>query len=531
MSYEMKRGFLRIGISDLKAHFGNPLGKDGGKALEVLSEALAFGEMNKTWRFWACCNCGERFPDAESYMQHVVHEHMGNLLPKIQSAVPQSVDGDWAEMLLSCPWKPFDLTASVRMLEDRLKPENSEFSARENHEEQIEDCPREEGLCTDKTWEKNDLAAGCNVTDEILSVECKTCNENEGSMVYTVPSNWPSSDDTERAELLGKICSFFEMLLRHKYLATSHLHKVIQFTMEELQGLVPGSQLLSCGLDKTPLCICFLGASQLRKIIKFLQDVSHSCGLGRYPEKSSPEDAVGCCQASDFEDKIMLNEDASAFLLDENLLPCGSMVDDVVSKRTGPEMGVQSGHSLFAWIYAGPTIGEQLKIWSKIREERAQEAMEALNMLEKELRQLQNICDRKFDVLAYEEALQGVEELCLEESKKRENATDFSCCSFDSVLQKRRDELVEGENEVMFVSNRLELDAISSILKEVENLDVNQFGFGQTYYGVASHLRDLEGGETDWNSNDCLHQLDSCVEIAIQRQKEHLSTEVGHYCF
>ena len=134
MSYEMKRGLLRIGVTDLKAHFSNLSGKDGGKASEFFSEALSFGEMNKTWRFWACCNCGERLSDAESYMQHVVQEHMGNLVPKIQSAVPQSVDGDWAEMLLSCLWTPFDLTASVRMLEDRLKPEDSEFCAGENHD-------------------------------------------------------------------------------------------------------------------------------------------------------------------------------------------------------------------------------------------------------------------------------------------------------------------------------------------------------------------------------------------------------------
>lgn len=115
----------------------------------------------------------------------------------------------------------------------------------------------------------------------------------------------------------------------------------------------------------------------------------------------------------------------------------------------------------------------------------------------------------------------------MEESKKREHVTEFSHCSYGAILRKRRDELVEGENEVMFLSNRLEIEVISNILKEAENINVNQFGFDESYGGVTSHLCDLEAGEDDWKSKDYLHQMDTCIEIAIQRQKEHITLELS----
>ncbi|KAK8690672.1 hypothetical protein V6N13_074203 [Hibiscus sabdariffa] len=109
----MKKDLLRIRISDLKAYFG--LLKDG-LASEVLLEALAFAEVNKTWKFWVCCRCSEKFVDSESHMQNVVQEYMGNLIPKMQSILPQSVDNEWIEMLLNCSWDPLDISAVVKMI-------------------------------------------------------------------------------------------------------------------------------------------------------------------------------------------------------------------------------------------------------------------------------------------------------------------------------------------------------------------------------------------------------------------------------
>ncbi|GMH16830.1 hypothetical protein Nepgr_018671 [Nepenthes gracilis] len=540
VSYETKRDLLNIRVSDLRAHLSSS--KDG-LACEVLSEALSFAEANKSWKFWACCRCGERFADSESHMQHVVQEHMGNLLPKMQSVLPQNVDGEWVEMLRSCSWKPIDLAASVRMLDNQSKSSNSSFPDKFNEENHMEESKDiwSDSFCSDDAWEsfpeKKNMVSGCNgnpleskENDKGSETECKECDGRQSLKAYTLPNSWPLSDDIERGKLLEKINSIFQALTGHKFLAVSHLQKVIQFAMDELQGLASDSQLLKCGLDQTPLCICFLGASQLRKIIKFLKEVSHACGVDRYTEKISSDDASIRAQMPNLEEKIVLNEDSSCLLLDENLLPsdaiwnnAGSTTSSVVVSENGAQ---PSSDALLSWMYAGASTGEQLATWSRIREEKAQQGMEFLQMLEKEFGHLQGLCDRKYEQLGYEEALQGLEELFLEKSK-RENVNEFAHGSYETVLRKRREELIERENDVMFISNRFELEAISNVLKEAENLNVNQYGYEETYGGMTSRLCDLDAGEDDWKSKDYLHQVDTCIEVAIQKQKEQLSVELS----
>lgn len=540
MSVDRKKEMLRIRVCDIKSHFG--LSKDG-LVSEVLSEALLFAEASKTWKFWVCCRCNEKFADSESHMQHVVQEHMGNLLPKMQSVLPQNVENEWVEMLLSCPWKPLDVSAAVGMVGNQRKNKDSEFSEdfySGNHMEDGEDYFKdawdsisspEKGSFGDSC---NNVALKSNNYDQITNSECRECDVNNGSMTYSHPDSWPISDDVERGKLLERIHAVFEVLIRHKYLATSHLNKVIQFTMDELQGL--GSQLSNLVVDQSPMCICFLGASQLKKILKFLQELSTSCGLGRYSEKSSSpmDDANSGPRVHEIKEKIVLNGDASCLLLDECLLPIewapgtghGAAIDSVAASGTANGV-LPDADAMLSWIFAGPTSGEQLASWMRTKEDKTQQGMEILQMLEKEFFNLQSLCERKCEHLSYEEALQAVEELCLEEGKKRENVTEFEDSSYDSVLRKRR-ELLESENDVMFLSSRFELDAISNVLKEAEALNVNRFGYEETYGGVTPQLCDLESGEDDdWRAKDYLHQVDTCIEVAIQRQKEQLSIELS----
>ncbi|KAJ0106477.1 hypothetical protein Patl1_17879 [Pistacia atlantica] len=541
MSLEMKKELLRVRISDVKAHFGSL--KDG-LASEVLGEALTFAEENKTWRFWVCCRCNEKFADSESHMHHVVQEHMGNLLPKMQAVLPQSVDNEWIEMILNCSWKPLDILEAVKMLaRNQSKSQDSEVGedfCSGNHNEECDDCFKD---AWDSSPEKGNLgdSYNCSVVEgndceKNLSIQCKECDGNQGSIVYPVIDSWPVSDDTERAKLLERIHSLFEQLIRHKYLAASHLSKVIQYTMDELQGLASGSQLLNHGVDQTPMCICFLGASQLRKIVKFLQELSHSCGLGRCSEKSnSMDDASSASPGLEVKENIVLNGDALHLFLDEHVLPAecisgDAVTDNATSVKGNENVGASDADSLLSWIFAGPSSGEHLASWMRMKEEKTHQGMEILQTLEKEFYHLQNLCERKCEHLSYEEALQAVEDLCLEEGKKRETATEFVYRSYESVLRKRREELLEGEDDIMFISSRFESDAIANVLKEAESLNVNQFGYEETYGGITSQLCDLESGEgDDWRTKDYLHQVDTCIEVAIQRQKEHLSVEVSSF--
>jgi hypothetical protein len=154
--------------------------------------------------------------------------------------------------------------------------------------------------------------------------------------------------------------------------------------------------------------------------------------------------------------------------------------------------------------------------------------MEILQTLEKEFYHLQSLCERKCEHLGYEQALQAVEDLCLEEGKKRETDMLVEHRSYDSVLRQRREQLVENEHDALFISSRFELDAILNVLKEADTLNANQFGYEDTYGGITSQFCDLESGEDgNWRTKDHMHQVETCIEIAIQRQKEQLSIEVS----
>ena len=545
MTSNMRKDLLKIRISDLNAHFSSL--KDG-LASGVLLEALSFVEVNKVWKFWACCRCGEKFKDSESHMQHVVQEHMGNLLPKMQSVLPQNIETEWIEMIVNCSWKPLDISAAVKMLRNESNGQQNEFTDEFYTGNNTEDCVD----CFKDAWEssseKGMLDDGCSWrnleksdSEKIPNNGSRECDGNEGSKAYSLVNSWPLADDAERAKLLEKIHLLFEMLIKHKCLARSHLCKVIQFTTDELQTIASGSQLLSYGLDQTPMCICFLGASQLRKLLTFLQDLSHACGLTRSVDKTSSamDDANSLTRDFDIKENLLLNGDAMCLRLDEHLLltettsPASHVaIADEAAIATSPSIcnknGVQpDGDSLLSWIFTGPSSVEQLASWMQIREEKSNQGMEILQTLEKEFFHLQSLCERKCEHLSYEEALQAVEDLCLQEGKKRENATEFGSRSIESLLRKRREELMESENEVMLISNRFELEAVINVLKEAESM--NQFGYDDNYNGVTSHLCDLESGDNDdWRPRDFLHKMDAGIEVAIQRQKERLSVEV---CF
>jgi hypothetical protein len=181
-----------------------------------------------------------------------------------------------------------------------------------------------------------------------------------------------------------------------------------------------------------------------------------------------------------------------------------------------------------SWLYSSRPIGDQLTSWIRTKEDKTCQGQEMVRTLDKEFYQLHSLCQKKSDRISYEEALQTIEDLCLEEGKKRENVGEFVQRSYESVLKRRREELAESENEMMYAGNRFEMDCISNVLQEAEAMNVNQFGYEETYTGVTSQLCDLESGEDDeWRMKDCLHQMDGCIEIAIQKLKEHSSIEVS----
>lgn len=454
---------------------------------------------------------------------------MGSLSPKLQSVLPHEVDGEWIEMLVNGTWKPIDASVAVKMLEEEhLKCRSV-----------AKDVDPEVGSndCLPEYWSAREKPDSSPSSQHGGSKDQDACNgfamegrSSDASNFDDVSRRWPLSDDTERSKLLEKIQGIFQLLVKHKSLSVSHLNKVIQFAMEEIQGFQSSSLLLGHSLDQSPLCICFLGASQLRKVLKFLQELSQSCGLGRYAEKdSSAGDVDSAGQGSEVLDAITLSCDSSSLLLDGRSF--GGKISSTNTDNSGSDEGIDSTldtNALFSWLFAGPSSVEQLSAWTRMREEKSHQGTEILQMLEKEFYLLQSMCKTKCEHLSYEEALQVVENLCFEELKRREHAEKFVSHSYEALLRKRQEELVERENDEMSISSRFELDAISNVLKEAQALNVSQFGYDDSLSGVTSRLCDLDSGEDDdWRMHGYLHQTDTCIGVAIQRQKEQLSVELS----
>lgn len=139
-------------------------------------------------------------------MQHIVQEHIGSVLPKTQMVLPQSLDSERIEMLLSSPWKPLDLPAAVKLLCSQKKIQNTEFHTRDNMEDG-DDCFQD--ACNDTSPEKEIFGDACNGCDENESEEGKM------SSPFHLPDGWPISDDRS---LLCNQCSldflFIELLFK-----------------------------------------------------------------------------------------------------------------------------------------------------------------------------------------------------------------------------------------------------------------------------------------------------------------------------
>lgn len=166
--------------------------------------------------------------------------------------------------------------------------------------------------------------------------------------------------------------------------------------MDELRNLPSGSQLLNRGLGQSPTCIRFLEATQLSKILRFLQHLSATFGLSRY---------------SGIQEKYMGSALNNGAISSSGEIANGSNVSSVAD-------------GFLSWIFTRSSSEEQIGFEKT-----------------KPLR------EKKRENLSYKGALQTVEDLCLEEGWKREEASaEFTHESYESVLRRPSQELNESGN-------------------------------------------------------------------------------------
>ncbi|KAI7979496.1 Inactive ubiquitin carboxyl-terminal hydrolase 53 [Camellia lanceoleosa] len=458
MSAEERQGFLEFRICDLEVHFGKV---EDGLAENIFSEAIGFAKKHKTWNFWPCCFCDEKFNDSELRMQHFDQKHNKS---KLRYVNPQEVDANWVSMLVNGTWKPVDTREARKIIEEQSNSPSA------------------------------DLVSDSNV-------------------------KWPLSDNVEREKILHSIYDEFRVLLRNNCLSKSNLEKVIKDSMDELHK----QQLHIHGLDQIPLCICFLEVPQLEKILKFLHVVSNLCGLNKNPDMdSSLDDELDDYDIEEIEIKEMIafNGDSLRLLMDEHLLQGELKCRDAVSGdgsaatctiRADEVDVLPDSDALVSWLTV-PSIGEALKSWTNIQNTKKHQLLKVIQRLEREFDIIETWRRQKSELENQKEALLAIESICIEELEKRKLVEMHIPQSYASLLSKRQKELDGADNGAMSQSSRFELDAISSILTEVQNVDHSQFE------ALLTSISSL--------SSDSVDQEDACITDAIHRRiDEEPSTE------
>ncbi|RCV46398.1 hypothetical protein SETIT_9G528400v2 [Setaria italica] len=493
---EQRLAFLNTSISELKSYYAAMMHKEkdaASVASDVLNEVLGFAAKSGKWEFWVCGRCREQFADAESHRLHVLREHVGILSPELQDMVPHEIDAGWARMLIGWNWRPLDATAALKLFE----------------EEQADNL----GLDRDKDSMSSDSWSNKDKSDTSESSVSPHNEESDGFAVVMREGyrKWPLSDDVERANILERIHSLFQILVKNKNLSVSNLNKVIQFAMEELRGMLSESLLLNHSLDESPHCICFLEASSLRKVVKFLQDLMQSSGLNRHLEKDEGlGDGDTFPKNHDGLEKVTLNSDSSELIIDGE-----SFGRKFVSENVDTD-------ALLSWLYAGSSIGEQLLGWNRMLEERSNQGVDLLRALEREFNSLQNLCERKLEQLRNEEALISVESIFAQEQADRDEMGHYQ--GYEELLRKRQEELLDFNAEVMTNRSRSELDVVSSILKEVHT---SHFGYDEAFSSMAPRLCDYDGTEEEgWRLPD-LQSNDSVVHVVVSKMKEQITMELS----
>jgi hypothetical protein len=543
-----REALLEVLVAELKEHVGSP---KNNPSMQALSEALKFAEEKKTWRFWACCECGERLTEYQSLIHHLTHEHIGPLPQKLQDVLPQELDQNWAVLLLEDDFGPVDGPEAVRMLienaqsdnpSDKTAPSDSLIVVTTDSEPHSND--KSEGIPAESLPEdpSNQIDTECN-GDMPAKDMVRSTREMH-------PYELPVVENEERRKLLEKVYSLCRELIKNKCLANEHVIEIIQFATGKIQSMVP-DPTMHYEFDQSPVFIRFLDPLPLRHIHKYLMELAEACGL-HSADSTSPQSTTEGRDEEIIQDRLFLNEDFTMLLLDEQVLhefpeesvPAEMKVEegdtkkllvnekgDACSRPQLPLMKSRDGEThadlQLAWIYGSMEYEYSPSGWKQFREQQAVQGREALKLLKKELHHRQGLCEKKLELMGYEEALNIAENLCVQESRK---ATDNECQkTYEMVLKQRHQELVEACMSGLSDSHKIELDAISSILRNVQN--------GQVHWPSSSvgtltvRLNDSD----DEEEGNCLLQesalhADSHVESVILHRRKELSKEVCAQC-
>ncbi|TXG59016.1 hypothetical protein EZV62_016845 [Acer yangbiense] len=405
LSDEKKRGFREVNIEKLECHLEL---LEYHLAVECLREAIDFAKEHKTWKSWECCGCLEKFGNLELYRTHFRKLHWFNLDEQhnnLKSAMESTeVASELIEMITNCVWKPLNTDCAIDWL--KLKSKTS---------------PQKFLLC---------------------------------------------DDDTERAGILESICDIYQLLLKNKCLARTHVDWPIRYAISEFESIIPVSQFRHHNME-TLKVICLLGASQLKNVLKFLKSLVHISGLCGNSEMSSYKEY----QEFNIKERIVFSRDFSTLLLDERLfrgeLNVTNYFDAIADDGSAVNFAVDEckddcllpySNDILSWLYVGLKINEDLYQWKAVRGfERGAPEM-VFRIFVEECSHLAKVCERISEISSKVGAVEAVYTKCLEEIKKRKKNPDL----FDLLCKRKI--VLQGDHDD--IASRIESEIISDLLKD-----------------------------------------------------------------
>ncbi|XP_023913275.2 uncharacterized protein LOC112024854 [Quercus suber] len=415
MGMELKKDLLRIRIEDLKLHFAKNKSPAAVAMAEEVMQAVEYVKVSQNWKFSTCCLCDVRIFNMEWFAEHMKRVHLRTLSYELRLLEPEIVI-DLLNTTESREWKPVDVVAAKKMMEDL---------SRNKHEG--------EGL--------------------------------HESKFFVNQKDWPYCQNSWRGAVIDKIRASLHVFLKIRCLVLNHFRGFMYLIMQALKKRIPEQLLKEHCMNQTPLSVCLLDISELYRVLEFLDDLDNTCGLQRI-YKSVNKDVVRSELCDAYHEKIVFNEDFSCVVFDKRMLRGELVVTNdgaAVTSSADAEIELNDDECKDAfvnWLLKGSAdIGEQLKLWTSLRETSISQGKEFFKIYEAEFERIQNICEKKAQYLRDLNVLQNLESICVKEDKRREDS-GYKPVSYEYLLSEQRRQIERTNGDI------LESDIIWNIFKE-----------------------------------------------------------------
>ncbi|KAK9179594.1 hypothetical protein WN943_028796 [Citrus x changshan-huyou] len=350
---EAKRDFLKVNIKEVERHV-----KSLKNVVEILSEALCFAKEHKTWKLSECFICLEKFCNHQSYRNHLRRSHWKDreiIVQTVQSIKKADAASEWIEMIMNGVWKPVNTDKAIECIGNKMKSDK--------------------GLDMHKAYVKG----------------------RDG-----VESDQRRDSLDRRAKILQKIqFTFLLLLLKGEDMGRQVVYWTIRYAICKFESITPSSQF-KCDSQKINV-ICFLGASQMKELLVFVNDLIlvHNCGL----DQSSRMDIFidNRYLGLDNKERLVFNGDFSCLLLDERLL-WGELNGANVADESAV---LPDGNEVVSWLHLCPNIGAYSRLWKRLRDSRRGKAKDIFGIILEECSHLAPAQSRISELSSKMKAVEG----------------------------------------------------------------------------------------------------------------------------